>query len=134
MAKTFNSNIIFHGNLPNHKLMDILGSSKYFISTSMYEGNSKVLLEALASGCLVFAADIKNNSEIITHEQTGILFKLKEAELIIHLINIVMMKFVEKFLKTQLCTFLRIIHLVKYLTMSIQIILGFLDKETKKSF
>ena len=48
----------------------------------MYEGNSKVLLEALASGCLVFAADIKNNSEIITHEQTGILFKLKEAELI----------------------------------------------------
>ena len=82
MAKTFNSNIIFHGNLPNHKLMDILGSSKYFISTSIYEGNSKVLLEALASGCLVFAADIKNNSEIITHEQTGILFKLKEAELI----------------------------------------------------
>ena len=81
-AKTLNSNINFHGNLPHHELMDILGDTKYFISTSLYEGNSKVLLEALASGCLVFAADISNNSEIITHEQTGILFELKDGELI----------------------------------------------------
>ena len=82
MAKTLNSNINFLGNLPHYELMNILSSTKYFISTSLYEGNSKVLLEALASGCLVFATDIKNNSEIITHEKTGILFNLTEGELI----------------------------------------------------
>ena len=82
LAKTLNSNINFLGNLPHYELMNILSSTKYFISTSLYEGNSKVLLEALASGCLVFATDIKNNSEIITHEKTGILFNLTEGELI----------------------------------------------------
>lgn len=82
MAKTLNSNINFLGSLPHYELMNILSSSKYFISTSSYEGNSKVLLEALAAGCLVFASDIENNSEIITHEKTGILFKLNEGELI----------------------------------------------------
>ena len=82
LAKTLNTKVNFLGNLPHKDLMNILSSTKYFISTSLYEGNSKVLLEALASGCLVFATDIKNNSEIITHEQTGILFKLKEGELV----------------------------------------------------
>ena len=82
MAKTLNSNINFLGNLPHHELMNILSSTKYFISTSLYEGNSKVLLEALGAGCLVFATDIENNSEIITHEKTGILFDLNEGELI----------------------------------------------------
>ena len=82
LAKTLNTKINFLGSLPHNDLMNILSSTKYFISTSLYEGNSKVLLEALASGCLVFAADIKNNSEIIKHEQTGILFKLKEGDLV----------------------------------------------------
>ena len=77
LAKTLNTKINFLGNLPHNDLMNILSSTKYFISTSLFEGNSKVLLEALASGCLVFATDIENNSEIIKHEQTGILYKIK---------------------------------------------------------
>ena len=82
LAKTLNTKINFLGSLPHNDLMNILSSTKYFISTSLFEGNSKVLLEALASGCLVFATDIENNSEIIKHEQTGILFKLKEGDLV----------------------------------------------------
>ena len=82
LAKTLNTKINFLGSLPHNDLMNILSSTKYFISTSLFEGNSKVLLEALASGCLVFATDIENNSEIIKHEQTGILYKLKEGDLV----------------------------------------------------
>ena len=44
---------------------------------SLFEGNPKALLEALASGCLVFAYNNKNISEIIVNKKNGILFTLE---------------------------------------------------------
>lgn len=44
---------------------------------SLFEGNPKALLEALASGCLVFALKNKNIEEIIVNKKNGILFTLE---------------------------------------------------------
>lgn len=47
---------------------------KIFISSSSFEGNPKVVLEAMANGCMVIAKNNINNREIITNKENGILF------------------------------------------------------------
>ena len=71
----------FLGVIRNSELIDIYGGYKYFISTSSFEGNPKVILEAMSSGCVVLANDIPNNVEIISHLKNGILFSKKNDDL-----------------------------------------------------
>ncbi len=81
-SKNFNTNVNFLGNIEYEKLMDMLNNYKYFVSTSLFEGNPKVILEAMAAGCVVFAVDIPNNSEIIKHKHNGLLYKPGERNLL----------------------------------------------------
>ena len=62
-------------NVENSELLDIYKNYKYFVSTANFEGNSKVILEAMSRGCIVIAKDIENNREIIKHMESGLLFK-----------------------------------------------------------
>ena len=62
-----------HKPVPNNELLEILTKYKYFISTSLFEGNPKVVLEAMAAGCVVIALENKNISEIIKNDFNGIL-------------------------------------------------------------
>ena len=80
-SKKFNTNVNFLGNIEYEKLMEMLNDYKYFVSTSLFEGNPKVILEAMAAGCVVFAVDIPNNSEIIKHKHNGLLYKPGERNL-----------------------------------------------------
>ena len=57
---------------------------KYFVSTANFEGNSKVILEAMASGCVVIAKDIKNNQELIDDKKSGLLFNENLNEILIN--------------------------------------------------
>ena len=81
-AKKSNTKVNFLGNLDNENLLKLLNEYKYFISTSLFEGNPKATLEAMSSGCIVFAVNIPNNSEIIRHEENGILYQTKEGRLL----------------------------------------------------
>ena len=81
-ANKSNTEVNFLGNLNNENLLKLLNKYKYFISTSLFEGNPKATLEAMSSGCIVFAVDIPNNSEIIKHEENGILYQTKEGRLL----------------------------------------------------
>ena len=81
-AKKSNTKVNFLGNLNNENLLKLLNEYKYFISTSLFEGNPKATLEAMSSGCIVFAVNIPNNSEIIRHEENGILYQTKEGRLL----------------------------------------------------
>ena len=54
--------------------------SRYFIIASKYEGNPKVVLEAMSSGCVVIASSIPNNTEIIKDGVTGFVFSIDEEE------------------------------------------------------
>ena len=49
---------------------------------SDYEGNSKTILEALGSGCIVIASNIPNNLEIISNGSNGFIFENSKENLI----------------------------------------------------
>ena len=73
--------LVLKGSVSNEILQSKLREYKYFISTSLYEGNPKSVIEALASGCLVFASDIPNHNDLITHNKNGFLFRLGNFDL-----------------------------------------------------
>ena len=74
-AKSTNLNINFLGNLDHEKLIELFTKYEYFLSTSKYEGNPKTILEALNSGCIVYASNIKNHEELIQDNKNGFLFE-----------------------------------------------------------
>ena len=75
-AKKHNVTINFLGNLNNRKLLKLYQQYKFFVSTSLFEGNPKALLEAMGSGCIVIASNIKNHSDIISDNINGYLFDI----------------------------------------------------------
>ena len=70
-----NTKVNLLGNLQNDVLLKKYSDYKFFLSTSMFEGNSKVILEAMGAGCIVFATNNSNNREIISHGFNGYLFE-----------------------------------------------------------
>ena len=74
MAENCSVQINFLGILKNEDLLKLYTKYKYFVSSSLFEGNPKAILEAMSSGCVVIAKDIPNNSEIIKNHKNGILF------------------------------------------------------------
>lgn len=81
LAKETGLDLEIVNNITNKDLISKLGSSKYFIQTSLFEGNPKALLEAMAVGCIVIASNIANNSEIIEDGVNGFLFELNNNQL-----------------------------------------------------
>ena len=80
-AEDIQTKVNFLGKIEHDKLMKIYKNYKVFVSSSLYEGNSKVILEAMASGCVVVAYENKNNKELITSGENGYLYT-SEKELI----------------------------------------------------
>lgn len=80
-ANTKKLSVNFLNSLPHKDLMDLYQNYKYFISSSLYEGHPKTILEAMASGCVVFASKIPGHTEIIKHLESGIIFDLKKDSL-----------------------------------------------------
>ena len=80
-AKKQNVAINLVGSLNNEDLLKLYQKYKYFISTSLFEGNPKSLLEAMGSGCIVIGSNINNHSEIISDNKNGYLFEIKSSYL-----------------------------------------------------
>ncbi len=57
-----------------HDLLEVYKQHKFFVLPSDFEGNPKVLLEAMAAGCIVIAKNIPNNKELIENNQDGFLY------------------------------------------------------------
>ena len=57
----------------NHRLPDFYNQTKIFILPSFYEGNPKVLLEAMACGCAIICANVNGINNIIEHRVNGYL-------------------------------------------------------------
>ena len=47
---------------------------KFFILPSNFEGNPKVLLEAMSFGMVCLVSNISNHKEIITNKKNGFIF------------------------------------------------------------
>jgi len=63
----------FLGNIPNHKLPEILNQHELFILPSLWEGMPKTLLEAMSCGLPIIGTNIAGIREVIDHGKNGIL-------------------------------------------------------------
>jgi glycosyltransferase involved in cell wall biosynthesis len=82
LASEENTTVNFLGQLDNDLIMKILPKYRYYLTASKYEGNPKSTLEALSSGCIVFASDIQNHKEIIENKINGFLFSINKNNLL----------------------------------------------------
>ena len=62
-------------------LLEKYNDYQYFVLPSFYEGNPKVLIEAMSKGCIVLASNISNHTEIIRNNNNGIIFDLNKGSL-----------------------------------------------------
>ena len=80
LAKDLSVNVNFKGIVNNDDLINLLKEYRFYISASLFEGNPKSVLEAMANDCLVIASDIKNHTEFLNNENS-LLFKNNESDL-----------------------------------------------------
>tara|TARA_B100000161_G_C33554635_1_gene417189 strand:+ start:499 stop:1608 length:1110 start_codon:yes stop_codon:yes gene_type:complete len=86
IANSFSTNVNFLGKLDYKDLNQLYLNYKIFILPSLFEGNPKVVLEAMSKGALVIAKKNKNISEIIDHNQNGVLYENDNE--VLHKINL----------------------------------------------
>lgn len=75
-------NVNFLGSIDNDSLKSLYGKYSHYISTSLFEGNPKTILEALGAGCVVICSKIPSHEELIVNQENGILFNLDEPNLL----------------------------------------------------
>lgn len=63
------------------ELLEKYNDYQYFVLPSFYEGNPKVLIEAMSKGCIVLASNISNHTEIIKNNSNGIIFDFNKGSL-----------------------------------------------------
>lgn len=71
-----NIDVRFISKLPHSKMPRILNQHEIFILPSLYEGNPKVLLEAMSCGLPVIGTNVPGINEIIKHRENGYLCEI----------------------------------------------------------
>jgi len=74
------SSINFLGRVSHEKMADLLAQTDIYVSTSLYDGTSVSLLEAMGSGTFPVVTDIPANREWITNGQNGFLVPIDEEK------------------------------------------------------
>lgn len=74
------SSVQFLGRIPHNEMPDLLAQSDIYVSTSLYDGTSVSLLEAMACGTFPIVTDIPSNREWITNGKNGLLVSTKDAK------------------------------------------------------
>ena len=77
LKKKLNIDVSFLKNVQNDKLSKIYNKFKFFILMSKYEGNPKVLLEAMACGCICLVSRSRGISNIVRNNYNGFYVKDK---------------------------------------------------------
>jgi glycosyltransferase involved in cell wall biosynthesis len=70
-----NEAIEFCGTFPNHQIADVLSELDVLVVPSLwYENTPLVVYSALAAHCPVIASDFPGMSEVVVHEENGLVF------------------------------------------------------------
>ena len=72
-ARENDLSVEFLGRVPNDQMPDLYNRYSVFVICSLYEGNPKTLLEAMACGCAVIGTNVPGIRELINHEKNGLL-------------------------------------------------------------
>ena len=72
----------FLGRIPHETMPDLLTEADIYVSTSLYDGTSVSLLEALASGAFPVVTDIPANRDWITDGKNGFLVPTDEEDIL----------------------------------------------------
>ena len=80
-AKENNVNLKIISKINYFELLEKYNDYQYFVLPSFYEGNPKVLIEAMSKGCIALASNISNHTEIIKNNENGIIFDFSEGSL-----------------------------------------------------
>ena len=70
----------FLGRVPHEKMADLLAQADIYVSTSLYDGTSVSLLEAMGSGAFPVVTDIPANREWITNGLNGFLVPIDKEK------------------------------------------------------
>ena len=81
LSQEKNTKVSFLEKMPNSELIQFLSNFKYFVLPSFFEGNPKVVLEAMAAGCVVIVNNFSGISEIIKSEIDGFVIDCKKNNL-----------------------------------------------------
>ncbi len=73
IAEELKVKVNFLGRISNDNLPVIINNHEVFILPSLYEGNPKVLLEAMACGVPVIGTNVRGINSIIKHGENGFL-------------------------------------------------------------
>jgi glycosyltransferase involved in cell wall biosynthesis len=77
LSKMLNIELSIGKKVTNKELLAIISKFKIFALTSSFEGSPKVLLEAMAQGCVPIVSNIPHNIEIVTNGVNGLVVDLK---------------------------------------------------------
>lgn len=76
----FSDSVTFLGAVDNDRLPEMLHENDVYLSTSLWDGTSLALLEAMATGIFPIVSDIKANSAWLRHGRDGFLHKVGDAD------------------------------------------------------
>ena len=72
-SSKLNISVELKGTVSNDELPEIYNKYRYFVLCSLYEGMPKVLIEAMASGCLCVSTNVEGCNEVVIDGETGYL-------------------------------------------------------------
>jgi glycosyltransferase involved in cell wall biosynthesis len=79
-ALSIGSAVEFLGRVANETMPDLLAQAEIYVSTSLYDGTSVSLLEAMAAGTFPIVTDIASNREWIRDGENGLLIPLGDEK------------------------------------------------------
>lgn len=77
-----NSSLQFLGRVPHQGMPDLLARTDIYVSTSLHDGASVSLLEAMGAGAFPIVSDIPANREWIHDGENGFLFPVNDEKIL----------------------------------------------------
>jgi len=76
------THVEFLGRIPHEAMPALLSKADIYVSTSLYDGTSVSLLEAMGAGVFPIVTDIPSNREWISDGQNGFLFPVNDEKVL----------------------------------------------------
>ena len=114
-AKLFGVDLKIYDPVSHEELPYIFNQYKLFCLPSLFEGNPKVLLEAMASGNIVLGTEVEGIKELIQHKQNGILLKPDLSDLHSNLEMIISDKQLQSLVSKNAVEYIKKFHCFEYL-------------------